>query len=270
MIGKTVSDLAAVTAQLAAAQHGGAGNATELAAAQSDLSGKLQQELVHVGQVSKAYGTDMVGALGLLQTAGVKTDTLFTQNNKTWAAAMVQVAGLVQGYKAMGQGLTQLQGDVSVQLVMNADQLAQMATLNTAWDSWLTLVEAGPSALRRLRAGRADRHHQHAGGRGQFRRDQRGQPHAAQASWESLVPAAGLGAGRDAQLQRGAAERRCGHRLLNRATKDVIASSGQMSTTNQQVRNSLIAVAEEANPSDQHLAEADPVDRPAGRGGRDR
>ena len=65
---------------------------------------------------------------------------------------MVQVAGLVQGYAAMGQGLTQLQGDVSVQLVMNADQLTSMGKLNTAWDSWMTLVTGGQTALNSFQA----------------------------------------------------------------------------------------------------------------------
>ena len=41
VIGQTVSDLAAATQKLGIAQSGGAGNASELAAAQSDLSGKL-------------------------------------------------------------------------------------------------------------------------------------------------------------------------------------------------------------------------------------
>ena len=50
VIGKTVSDLAAATTlALSTAQKTGAGNAGELAAAQYDLSGKLTEELVHVG-----------------------------------------------------------------------------------------------------------------------------------------------------------------------------------------------------------------------------
>ena len=269
VIGQTVSDLAAATQKLAIAQHGGAGNASELAAAQSDLSGKLGAELVHVGQVSTAYGVNMVGALNLLQVAGVKTDVLFTQNNKTWAAAMVQVAGLVQGYKAMGQGLTQLQGDVSVQLVMNADQLAQMNTLNTAWDSWLKLVEAGPSAFVAFIQGVQTVSANMAAAGASF-----GGTNAAsltlRASWASLIPQAG--AVQDAirqysaVLQNGAQ----GSAMLVTATKDIIASSGQLGTTNQQVPQLPDCGGGGSRPGCQHLAEADAVDRPAGRGGGDR
>ena len=148
VIGKTVQDLAAATTALAAAQKTGVGNASELAAAQQDLSAKLGNELVNTAAISKAYGVDMPTALNLLQVAGVSTAALMSgPMSNAWKAAMVQVQGLVQGYAAMGQGLTQLQGDVSVQLVMNADQLASMAKLNTAWDSWLTLVTGGQTAL---------------------------------------------------------------------------------------------------------------------------
>ena len=42
----------------------------------------------------------------------------------------------------MGQGLTELQNDVSVQLVSNADQLKSMQALNTAWDTWTGLISA--------------------------------------------------------------------------------------------------------------------------------
>ena len=142
VIGLTISDLAAATQKLADTQRGSAGNAGELAAAQADLSSKLGQELTHVGEVSKAYGTNMVGALGLLQVAGVKTSDIFSKNNQVWAAAQAQVAGLVAGYKAMGQGLGDLQNDINVQLVTNNDQLNAMNKLNTAWDTWTKLVSA--------------------------------------------------------------------------------------------------------------------------------
>lgn len=248
VIGKTVSDLAAVTQKLGQVQHGAAGNAGELASAQSDLSGKLQLELTHVGDVSKAYGVGMVGALNLLQTAGVKTSSLFSSQSQVWAAAMVQVAGLVQGYKAMGQGLTQLQGDVSVQLVMNADQLTQMGNLNTAWDSWLKLVESGPVAYNALAQGintlNTDLQVSGASFDG---------ANAAsltlQAAFQSLVPQ--MGSVQDAirnysaVLMDGAA----GSQMLVQATKDMIASSGLLNTSNQQVRNGLLAVAQEADPS---------------------
>src|SRR6516225_2942413 len=147
VIANTIQNLAAVTQQLAAVQHGATGNASELSAAQADLSGKLQTELGHVGQVSKAYGTDLAGALALLNTAGVKTSDLFTNQANVWAADLQQVKGLVDGYRNMGQGLTQLQGDVSVQIILQSDALTAMNKLNQAWDQWFTIVTGGQTDL---------------------------------------------------------------------------------------------------------------------------
>lgn len=147
VVSQTVGDLAAVTQQLAKAQAGGVGNATELAGAQRGLSNDLGNELSHVGQVSKAYGTDFVGALALLNTAGVKTSDLFTAQGHVWAADLQQVKGLVAGYAAMGQGLSALQNDVSVQLVNTSNQVTAMGKLNTAWDTWTATVGKAPSAF---------------------------------------------------------------------------------------------------------------------------
>ena len=269
VIGQTVSDLAAATQKLAVAQQGGAGNARELAAAQSDLSGKLGAELVHVGQVSTAYGVNMVGALNLLQVAGVKTDVLFTQNNKTWAAAMVQVAGLVQGYKAMGQGLTQLQGDCQRPAGHERRPAGAMATLNTAWDSWLKLVEAGPTAFVAFIQGVQTVSTNMAAAGASF-----GGTNAAsltlRASWASLIPQAG--AVQDAirqysaVLQNGAqgsahaGHRDQGHHRLQRAAGHDQPAGAQLPDCG----------GGGSRPGCQHLAEADAVDRPAGRGGGDR
>ena len=248
VIGKTVSDLAAVTAQLAAAQHGGAGNASELAAAQSDLSGKLQQELVHVGDVSRAYGTDMVGSLELLQTAGVKTDALFTKNNATWAAAMVQVAGLVQGYKAMGQGLTQLQGDVSVQLVVNADQLKSMQTLNQAWDTWLTTVTGGESAVVTFWQNLATTS-TNAGAAGASMGGLNAASLTLRSSFLQLIPQAGTVLDQirqqSAVLQNGAD----GTAILTRATKDLAAEMIPLAAGNKAAQASILALVQEADPA---------------------
>ena len=93
LVGQTISDLAAATVALNAAQKTGVGNAGELGAAQDDLSSKLGNELDHVGQVSKAYGVSMVGALNLLQVAGVSTSAIFTSQNKVWQAALVRGPG---------------------------------------------------------------------------------------------------------------------------------------------------------------------------------
>ena len=143
VVGQTMADLAAVTKQLGESQRQGTGDTTELANAQADLTGKLSTELDHIGQVSHAYGTNMVGALALLNAAGVKTSDIFTSNNKVWDQALQQVRGLVDGYKAMGQGLSEIQRDVSVQLVLGSDQYTSMQKLNKAWDTFQQLT-AGP------------------------------------------------------------------------------------------------------------------------------
>lgn len=147
VISQTVGDLASVTTELAKAQATGAGNATELAGAQRGLSADLSTELTHVGAVSRAYGTDMVGALGLLNAAGVKTSDIFSAQGDVWAGDLQQVKGLVAGYAAMGQGLSALQQDVSVQLVNTSAQVTAMGKLNQAWDTWTTTVAAAPSAF---------------------------------------------------------------------------------------------------------------------------
>src|SRR6185437_12723515 len=100
VVDKTVSNLAAVTQALALAQKTGAGNATELAASQADLNTRLSEEISHVGEISKLYGTNFVGALDLLNTAGVKTSDIFSKQADTWAYAKQQVKGLVDGYAA--------------------------------------------------------------------------------------------------------------------------------------------------------------------------
>lgn len=142
VVSQTIGDLAAVTTELAKAQATGVGNVTELTGAQQGLNTELGNELTHVGQVSKAYGTDFLGALELLNTAGVKTSDIFSAQGKTWEADLQQVKGLVDGYKAMGQGLSALQQDVSVQLVTTSAQVTAMGKLNQAWDTWIGLVAA--------------------------------------------------------------------------------------------------------------------------------
>lgn len=248
LIGQTVADLAAVTGALAAAQRGGAGNATELSAAQADLSAKLGTELDHVGQVAHAYGTSLPGALNLLQVAGVKTSDLFTAQGKVWAADLQQVRGLVAGYAAMGQGLTQLQGDVSVQLVMNADQLAQMQKLNTAWDQWITLVTSGESAFVTMQQDLATAN-ANAAVTGAAMGGLNAQSLTLRASFLALLPQAGqvLDAIRSqsAVLQNGAA----GTKILTNATKDLAAELIPLAGNNQAARASVLALVQEANPA---------------------
>jgi hypothetical protein len=147
VVGTTVTNLAAATTALGRAQSTGAGNATELAASQSDLSGKLGEELTHVGDVSHAYGTTFVGALSLLNAAGVTTSQLFSSQNGVWATAEQQVKGLVAGYEAMGQRLGPIGSDLNVLTLSTSAQATSMNTLNSAYDSWTKTVGGAPSAF---------------------------------------------------------------------------------------------------------------------------
>lgn len=97
----------------------------------------------NVGSIQSAIGVDLPTAYGLAQLAGVKfTDLLQNHQSKAFQDAMQQIHGLVSGYQAMGQGLTELQQDVNVQLVMNSEQVNSMAKLNKAWDSLQQAVAA--------------------------------------------------------------------------------------------------------------------------------
>jgi hypothetical protein len=147
VVSTTVSNLAEVTTTLNKAQQTGVGNASELAASQSDLSGKLQEELTHVGDVSKAYGTNFVGALSLLNAAGVTTNQLFSNQASVWATAEQQVKGLIAGYQAMGQQLGAIGSDLNALNLENSAQVASMGKLNTAYDTFTKTVAGGPSAV---------------------------------------------------------------------------------------------------------------------------
>jgi hypothetical protein len=153
VVGTTVSNLAEVTETLNKTQQTGVGNASELAASQADLSGKLQEELTHVGAVSQAYGVSFVGALSLLNAAGVTTTQLFTNQSNVWAVAMQQVKGLIAGYQAMGQQLGAVGSDLNVLNLQNSQQVTSMGQLNSAYDTWTKTVGAAPTAFITLAQG---------------------------------------------------------------------------------------------------------------------
>jgi hypothetical protein len=147
VVSATVTSLAKATQALNEAQKTGVGNTAELSASQQDLSGKLGNELSHVGDVSRAYGTDFVGSLNLLKAAGVNVSQLFTGQNSIWSAAMQQVKGLVDGYRAMGQQLGMVGGDLNAMQLSESSQLTSMQTLNQAWDAFTKLVAGAPAAF---------------------------------------------------------------------------------------------------------------------------
>lgn len=147
VVSTTVSNLAEVTTTLNNAQKTGIGNASELAASQADLSGKLGEELTHVGDVSHAYGTNFVGALNLMNAAGVTTNQLFTTQSNVWAVAMQQVRGLITGYQAMGQQMGAIGNDLNALNLQNSQQVSSMDKLNQAYDAWIKTVGGAPSAF---------------------------------------------------------------------------------------------------------------------------
>jgi cell wall-associated NlpC family hydrolase len=248
VIGRTMSNLAAVTGQLSTAQGLNAQATHELAGEQVNLSGKLQDELVHTAAISKAYGVNMPTALALLNTAGVKTSALFTDQSKVWAAAEVQVAGLVKGYAAMGQGLTQLQGDVSVQLVTGADQLKQMQALNTAWDTWITTVTGGESAFVKFQQDLAGTN-TNARAAGASMGGLNAASLTLRSAYLAMLPDAGKVLdnirSQSAVLQNGAQ----GSAILTKATKDLAAEMIPLAQGNQSARDSLLALVQEADPA---------------------
>jgi hypothetical protein len=153
VIGKNISDLAAVTDRLGHSQGLSAQAVHELGGAQAELSGNLALALPRVGEVSRAYGVGMVGALELLNLAGVKTSDLFTRQGIVWATDEQMVKGLVDGYKAMGQQLGTVGSDLNVLLVSESDQLKSMGSLNKAWDSFQKLVSAPVDAILAMASG---------------------------------------------------------------------------------------------------------------------
>lgn len=153
IVGRTISSLAANTEELALSQRTATGNATELTANQAALSGELQQELVHVGQLQKAYGVGMPQALALLQTAGVKAQDLFTKQGHVWQVDQEMVHGLVSGYQAMGQSIGMVGSDMNVLLVTESQQLAAMQKINQAYDQFTAIVSGPTTAFLQLDSG---------------------------------------------------------------------------------------------------------------------
>lgn len=147
VIGTNVQTLASATEALSEAQAKGVGNVTELTGAQQQLSTELSNELDHIGSVQKAYGISMPQALDLMNTAGVKTNQLFSSQASVWAVANQQIKGLVLGYEAMGQQLGAVGGDLNVLLVNESSQVKTMGNLNTAWDTWTKTVSGGETSF---------------------------------------------------------------------------------------------------------------------------
>lgn len=247
-INVTAKALVTTTQELAFSQATGTGNATELAKAQDELNQKLGLELTRVGTVSHAYGVDMVGALQLMNTAGVKANDLFTKSGLVWDADLQKIKGLVDGYKAMGQGLDQLQGDINAQLVTNQETLQQMDKINQAWDKWTTLVIGGQTTMvGSLQVWQSLT--QELGKAGTSLDGLNAQSLTARNTYNQLIPNVGkyLDAVRNqnAALQDG----QQGVKDLTRVTKDWVVILAQSAGGSKQAQDAVLAIAQQADPA---------------------
>ena len=115
-----------------------------LAAEHDKLAGQLTLVTGRLTYLTQAFGTQgLTGAMALAHLAGVNLNQLLSTDNKVWAAAVQQIAGVVQGYANMGQGATQLANDINVLTVVQSDQLKNVQTLNSAFDEFTKIV-SGP------------------------------------------------------------------------------------------------------------------------------
>jgi hypothetical protein len=248
VIGKNMADLAAVTSRLSNSQGLNAQAARELTGAQTELSDNLALALPRVGQVSRAYGVNMVGALQLLNLAGVKTADLFTRQGLVWQTDLQMVRGLVDGYQAMGQQLGTVGSDLNVLLVSESDQIKSMTKLNQAWDQWLTTVTGGESTFVKVQQDflAIDTAQQTAGA---SMTGLNKQSLTLRGAFISMVPDAGkvLDAIRlqTATMEDGAK----GGALLTRATRDLAAEMIPLAGHSADARAAVLALAQEADPS---------------------
>jgi hypothetical protein len=107
-----------------------------------DLTNQLTTEIDRITGVSVQFGTTLPGAMALATFAGVKMSDLTSTQNKVWETALQKISGVVDGYKAMGQGSAQLGNDIAVINVGASDQAKAITNLNTAWDSFIKVVGA--------------------------------------------------------------------------------------------------------------------------------
>lgn len=107
-----------------------------------ELTQQLVTETGRLGGLAHQFGTTLPGAMALATFAGVKLSDLTSKSNVVWATAVQKIAGVVAGYKAMGQGSGQLGNDINAINVAASDQAKAITQLNTAWDSFIKIVGA--------------------------------------------------------------------------------------------------------------------------------
>jgi hypothetical protein len=143
---------ASVATHLAAGAHAGglnaiqtnrlAGDVHHLSQEKQNLILGLQSESVHLGIVAVKYGTTLPGAMALAVLAGVKVKDLQSSSAEVWAKTLIQIDGIVAGYKAMGITGGRLGAALAVMTISESDQLRTVQQLNSAYDQWITNLAA--------------------------------------------------------------------------------------------------------------------------------
>ena len=111
---------------------------------QADRFGSDAQTVTgHLGQLAKMFGGNLVEGMGAAQAAGVTVSQMMSKQAKVWGSALIQVNSLILGYEQFGQKAGALGSDINAITYAQSNQLKQMQTLNSAWDTFITNV-TGP------------------------------------------------------------------------------------------------------------------------------
>lgn len=134
--------LADTTGQIGPALTQNSHDAQALNTYHQQLTQTLLTETDRITGVAVQFGTTLPGAMALATFAGVKLSDLTSKQNVVWETALQKISGVVDGYKAMGQGSAQLGNDIAVINVGASDQAKAITNLNTAWDAFIKVVGA--------------------------------------------------------------------------------------------------------------------------------
>jgi hypothetical protein len=98
-------------------------------------------------QLSKTYGTDFAQGLALADVANVKLAKGITGSGQAAQIARMQIAGLVQGFKAMDQTGGTLGQDMNVLAIQTGLADTKVQQLNSAWDQFISNSTSVTSGL---------------------------------------------------------------------------------------------------------------------------
>lgn len=132
--GEMLGDLPAVTV----AYHNAAGAAEGYTAAQRQQMSDVGNVIAGVNQLSNAYGTTFAQSLALADAANVSLVKGITGSGNAAEIARAQVAGLVQGYRAMDQVGGTLGADMNAVAIQTGLADTQVSKLNSAWDQFVS------------------------------------------------------------------------------------------------------------------------------------